>query len=410
MPTINTVPYEIVAHIFSFLTRANLTVVTLVSKRYQTIAEPILYKHPLLGHKNDSVPSRLQIFLRTVLTRPRLATYVRAIYLEWGTNRIDCSVPQNSTDLALFLAAAKKVALRRRCDCRGTQAALLLYQLPNLQVLELSSTYRLTEFDAFLEDLAWCPVESLPAGLKSVHKISYINNWNTMTPLSIIAIIKLPSIRTVCLRAIHDMTRLDRIPDAYNGRSSVSELSIGPGTMWTHALANVLRMPQALTRFSFNHILGSRSRFDYVEIGKGLETTRDTLQYLSLRLDMRVPLKAGENHNSEMEVQQTIGSLHDWPVLRTVHCPLAALLGRQSSRLVDVLPAIVQEYTAFKDHFWQETEVMIKLLELIENKAVCGPAQLTKVSAHFGKKRVKALRAACVLSGVALGSYNPYDY
>lgn len=78
--------------------------------------------------------------------------------------------------------------------------------------------------------------------------------------------------------------------------------------------------------------------------------------------------------------EQTLGSLHDWPVLRSVQCPLGALLGKRpkvaAARLVDVLPAVIRDLCVDTNWYWRGLEVADKLLEMVNGRAECGPDQL----------------------------------
>lgn len=78
---------------------------------------------------------------------------------------------------------------------------------------------------------------------------------------------------------------------------------------------------------------------------------------------------------------RTIGSWHDWPVLRTVYCGLVTLLGRPSEvnlRLVDVLPLGIKEFKierVAREDFspenveqWTVTDMSDQVVELVESR------------------------------------------
>lgn len=424
------VPFELFVKIFSYLPNDDLAEVSLVCRGFRTIAEPLLYSHPrLTGHNDRNIPQPLQDFIQRILARPILANYVRSLEVEWGDDPVDIG-PQNMSNIALFAAASRSVGLWPLLESRagagdddgrvrrgggpldllrleGVHVVLLLYLLPNLQFFKFSNTDTFDIFQELLTELSFLPSEALPAGLRSLRDIrcSFNDGNTTTTPLT--TILSLPSIRRIRFRVTSYMSEHGPSPTADPRRSSVTNLNLSfrHDIIPTPILARILAMPMALTHFTFvDHPKGAGS-FDCGEFRRGLATSRNTLQYLRLtiRMALGIIVKAGT-------YEQTIGSLHDWPVLRSVRCPLGALLGKRpeaaTARLVDVLPTVITDFCIDTDWYWRGLEVAEKLREMVDDKGVYGPDQLRAVTAIMcwghEEESEEILRAAFNDAGVAL--------
>lgn len=129
-------------------------------------------------------------------------------------------------------------------------------------------------------------------------------------------------------------------------------------------------MLMALTHLTLVDYPGGVGIFDCGEFRRGLAASRSALQCLRLTINMAlgIVVEAGAD-------EQTIGSLHDWTVLRSVRCPLSALLGKRP----EATTAIVTDFCIDTDWYWKELEVAEKLRELVNDKEVCGLDQLRAV-------------------------------
>lgn len=279
------------------------------------------------------------------------------------------------------------------------QVVLLFYLLPNLRLLTLATSQDYDMVDDFLEGLSVFPTESFPAGFKSLREVQYRYNFGRITPKSLIALLKMPSIRTIRVRVLDDMSILS--PAAYSDSSSVTKLDFLHGTVNTLALSRVLMMPRALTHFTFTDCLGDPGTFDCAVFARGLRASRPTLQYLRLSVADSYDGIAEKAPNAP---QNTIGSLYDWPVLRSIWCPVGVLLGKSPSRrgrpvtlrLAEVLPAVLTDFrVAPVWGGWQMMEVVDKLVELVEEKNIYGPDQLTRITASMNKADEERLGVAC---------------
>lgn len=142
---------------------------------------------------------------------------------------------------------------------------------------------------------------------------------------------------------------------------------------------------------------------DYGEFRKALSASRNTLQYL--RVDL---LTMSTREPDVTNERKSIGSLYDWPVLRTIWCPMDLLLGErpetQTPRLVDVLPTVIEDFCVDTDEYWGTSDVAGKLVELVKGKVVFGPESLVRVAMVLNPGEVcggeDVLRAECNTGGV----------
>lgn len=163
-------------------------------------------------------------------------------------------------------------------------------------------------------------------------------------------------------------------------------------------LARVLEMPFALTHFTYFEEPGDHS-FDCAVMRRGLETSRLTLQCLKLR----IPDSLGSGFSEEEDSPATIGSLREWPMLRSVRCPMSVFVSKWPKetgvRLVDVLPRVLTKFSVVLDWYWETDEIEGKLVELLETQEMEGLKKMT-VAWVAGEGFV----AACERVGVILKS------
>lgn len=391
MPDLNDLPIELLGEILSHLDITDLCNTSLVSRLFNSVGVPLLYKVAEIG-RNDT-PTSITYFLRTILARPILATYVRALYLNW----VDDLALQPSCDTRLFDTVAEGLGLPKSPWSEETQALLLLHILPNLQELSIASSPVLQEF---LKDTLTLPIGSLPLGLKS---LVTFHDWGSceparVTPKMLLAILRLPFIHEVNVDMQFDDDDRDDCYDpletaSYHRKSSVTKLCLKYGDLSVDVLRNILHVPRALTHFSYSDfsdcdtIGPSATTFQMV-----LNHLRPTLQSLHLGWISVLEEDDGEAH--------TIGSLREWPVLRTVDCCLAALVGKpavSTSRLVDVLPVVIRDLTIHrqdevyfttekyqKEKEWTVLDMTDQVVELLKRKNERGLSELTQLTVGAG--------------------------
>lgn len=402
MLNLNTIANETVAEIFTYLSIKDLLAVSRVCKRFQAISDPHLYRSAPLGRLCDfTSPRPHHNFIRTILTRPILASYVQSIQLWCGetADPID-PIPPTEHDLTLLAAATRNLE-HPWLESESTQLTLLLHLLPNLRILNLRTSIFHDGIDPFLAQQAFVPTVSLPAGLTHLREIRYQYHAIDTPPQSLLTMLNLPSIRKIYFYSNLYADQLDLISDACIGKSTVTDLHLEHRSMSTLALTRVLSMPRALAHFTYMDRGGNI--MDYGEFRKALAASRNTLQYL--RVDL---LTMSTREPDVKNERKSIGSLYDWPVLRTIWCPMDLLLGErpetQTPRLVDVLPTVIEDFCVGADEYWGTSDVAGKLVELVKGKVVFGPESLVRVAMVINPGEVcgreDVLRAECNTGGV----------
>lgn len=103
----------------------------------------------------------------------------------------------------------------------------------------------------------------------------------------------------------------------------------------------------------------------------------DTAQF-----DFSLNAHSGKSSVTELSfmhcrIPNTLGSLQDYPALRSVWCPLSVLLGRWprrvTSRLVQVLPAVIEELrigNQVMNDYCEYLDVVDQVMEVLEQKRV----------------------------------------
>lgn len=415
------IPNEIFVQIFSLRVDVTpyLASLSLVSHRFHALVEPILYKEIVV---NQSTPTGIPRFLRTILSRPILACYVSLLDLCWACvprgDLAGVTSPQDPADHQLFTAAATRVELFHPVDFQAEQVALLLYFLPNLLVLKVDPAgefYPWQEPDVFeqiLGEYASIPAADLPAGLRSVRSITFGPDGSEVSPIALFTMITLPCIREIDIHNLVDTdgAEASRLFSATNATSSVTSLRFGYGTINPLLLAHILVMPRALTRFSYTDYDGGPDSFNITSLWTGLQRCRDTLQVLELWFRLAAII------GDEGEKQGTVGSLRDWPALRSLRCQMATMLGKglekAVARLVDVVPVVMRHLTVDDDEYWKYPEVIEQVVEMVEERR-CGRLVNVAVGGNWQglEESVEVkLGAVCGAAGVVFAGYNWREY
>lgn len=428
MTVLQDLPTELIREVFSLLSCVDLGPLCLVSRRFRSIAEPFLYKEVLLA-RPDKDELAITFFLRAVLDRPTLAGYVRFIDLNWlcpeDSSLDPDSTPETANDINLFDTVAKSLGLPESPWSHGAQIVLLLHVLPNLQEFDFLLPDSCVILDEFIEGTVDIPIASLPAGLQSLRK--FRSDWTFdlpgLTPTMLHALLRLPSIREIDVHMESHMHRTEDPVEALissvecRGMSSVTNLHLNNCKFKTSLLSGILQQPRALTHFSYHECNHRIAGFDITTFREALSHLRPTLQYLCLGSIQALEIRRGGNNNDGE--RYTIGSLRDWPVLRTVKCLLTTLLGRPAvatARLVDVVPAVIRELeiTRIDDSLpamyenargWMLADMTDEIVDLLQRKEAYGLQGLAELTVHTSSPYAVAevetvLSAACNASGV----------
>lgn len=392
MDVLHSLPSEILVEILSSLPAADLASTSCLSHRLHAISQPLLYAAPRLTTCDDVEPdaplSSLGTFLATLLTacgKPR-ATLVRSLTLRWTNATAHPIGPRPHPlldDLALLTPAPSPFALSSQLA--NTQLLLLLARLPNLQALHVTDINRATEtFDDFIvEATTWLTPH--PYAFHSLREVRFrsIYRAHGVSQKTLLTLMTLPAIDDIdvslCTRQHFNLS-------AYIGCSStVTKLRLSDTIVCCDELRWILRVPRALTHFSFSLV----DRFDF---RPALARLRGSLRCLCLQA------LNSEGLRPEELVDVAVGSLREWTCLRTLRCAMVLLLGyglqRERLSLVDVLPVGLCELEFFRDDEYS-ADVVVEVVGLLVRKAELVPAlKRLKVAWAVGKER-EILRDVC---------------
>lgn len=152
MPPLVELPNELLGDVLFRLSQVDLARVCCVSRHLLSIAEPFLYQDVALCTLHTSIP-QIQIFLRTILLRPILASCVQSLAIQWHnvTTEITTSSsdrdPINANEIALLSAAESPHDLELGFQKQEKYIKLLFHHLPRLEILELFPPHGLDIFD-----------------------------------------------------------------------------------------------------------------------------------------------------------------------------------------------------------------------------------------------------------------------
>lgn len=367
MVALSDLPYEILHDIVSHLPGVDRARIAGLSHLLHDISQPLLYSAPFLLSSAKNLDSSRELFLRTLLTPSgtTLAAHVRTLRVEWDVTERECTTACLSDSHTVCSAIATRLHLSQPLRTQGAQLMIIFYLLPQLRILHLipangTPTESLYPFAQFIERSG--PLDTLSLALPALRSfhcprftcpgISGISGW------TMLMLLNLPNIRTI------DVPNFTRhkisffLLHAHAAPSTLTNLRLSSAYMpssW--ALSYILRATTALTHFSYSRPAGD---FDPVGLMKALLPLRPTLR--SLHLDVADASVANEDRSRPY----TVGSLREWPALRTVRSGLTPLLGAgprvEPSRLVDVLPVGICEMEILPDRYWA-VEERVRLME-----------------------------------------------
>lgn len=298
----------------------------------------------------------------------------------------------------------------------AVQVVLLLHLLPNLRILEstlpqFTNTERSEFLDVFLEEQLSIPANNLSGGFHSLREIRGSVGPDTcrVTLKMLLAMLRMPSMRKIKVRMAAVETDpaedIDHIFDANKRISSVTELDLDDCFMSATTLNKLLQVPRALTHLSFRDTGDFLGGSDSTLPCTAMSQVRETLQYLSLRISDRNIYDNREDDVPEDERPHSIGSLHDWPQLRTVKTSLLPLILQPKSRLGNALPAVIRELTLNGSQYWSCMQTVDEVIDVLNHKELYGVSDLSVINIKkwmvFGR-RTYWLADACDAAGVQL--------
>lgn len=360
-------PNEVLCDIFSHLGQEELAGFCLASRRLRSVAEPFLYHKVSLSTLSTTVHA-FQSFQRTSISRPALLKGINSLTLRWDQDPLaHCFEMTTPPPADGWLLGAVMSLFRGKSEptFEGKYIMPLLRQLPHLEVLHLRPS---RDLDIFHINL---PFGDLPRFecLREVRCDSAYTR-GTVGHTTLMFLLMLPSMRTLEVRVVCAIERpiSEVIPHSCYGKSGVTDLRLSYGSIWPGTLEKLLRVPRALTHFSYNYL--PAELFEFNEVGLLLERIgRPTLQFLALTLGL-----ANYRWFSYTPIGLPISPLRDWPVLWSVRSSLAVLLGKGPNEwpgqwhLIDVLPDVIRELEIEIDRYWTAPEIAAEVVEMLHLK------------------------------------------
>lgn len=418
MVTLEDLPNETLIEIISHLRGNALVSVSCVSRRLNAVSQASIYRAPCLTITNMNNRRSLRSFLRTLLLAPDReirASYVRSLTLNW--NNFGVKYPSHprpySEDIALIAATASDFGIfHPLLALEGVQLLLILHLLPNLRLLDLGLPCVHDTFSDMMKAYFELQSGGLPNGLKSLRRFRC--DWNGdvgVSPHTLRTVMMLPSIHAIDLPIVEGFSR----PYPGAGTSTVKTIRFSNADLTPAELTPILLATRALTHFSY-YCSYTDHTFDFVAFGIAMQPLRNSLKYL--RLDFgAVALPRWTNAEQEAAANEdpvvnNIGSLRDWPMLRTVRCSPRALLDtpqHELPSLSEVLPLGIHELEILDDSYWSTTLVVLQVVDLLLRKELVATS-LRKLAIRSPRvPRIKQLLAsACQVAAVELVKNTPF--
>lgn len=396
MDDFQAMPTEILGQIVSSLNLAELMIISLVSRRMETITQPLRLKEIHLrtctltmdipvdsSNQTDVVVvSSLQRFVHMLLD-PRgqmVATHVRSVRLLW----VHASQMGYTTQQDVELLSSSPFPIVQRANMKLMN---LLVRLPRLRRLHFSIPGEVFICDAFT---GWLTTPRLAAlqFLQEFSITSIQDSYYIMQYTSLLLLLSLPCIDTI------NMHRIEISGDPSNSTpastSTVTKLGFRDMKLSVSVLRGITRVPRALTHFSLCSISINESH-DLRDAFSGMQ---HSLQYLYFHFEYG-------NNDTDLSPLM-LGSLREWPQLRTVKCPILLLLSPDRSnsapRLADVLPVGICELEIVRNPNLSWI-VMNEVVNLLKKCHEVAPA-LQKVTIFGGPN--EEVRVASEAAGIEM--------
>lgn len=371
MAVLNDLPNELVCEILSNLRSTHLVRVARVSPRLYAVCMPLLYKAPTVVSEGRT-SHFLERFTQTLLSQGHesLANHVTSLKLRWDHHD---AAPELTPRTAAY--ASRRGLLALWMTSQDVRFCVLLHLLPRLSVLNISSPHYFRAFEQFMRAQRFLHPTARPLGLQCLRELYCV--WNNhdqgITRKALVVFMGLPSIRTINVPISEESYPNSHLP--VRPTSPVTDITLHYDSTTIWSVPRILQLPIALQRFTFR-IDSPDGGFYLQGLGRAMLPLRETLQFL--RLDFSEMGDTDSDESFGHATVATIGSLRDWPMLRTVITSLMPLLGRglkpESPRLVDVLPRGIRNLEIKDDYYWQEADIVSQAMQLLAEKQLMVPA------------------------------------
>lgn len=403
MAVINDLPYELVNQIVSYLPFSDLLNSNLISPGFHAVAQPLLFRACRVV-TNTGTPNGIKSFLCALLApgNESLATSVLSL-------TISCSVAPSTGgftgDQMLRLARrgvpVAQAGIGNQYTPQETLVIILIHLLTRVKLLNIGKLRISDRFHQLLETHYPVVPTELPAAFQSITEFRCTRRHpiGGMTARALLMLLDLPLLTTVKVHIIEEL-----LGDAIESpaTSKVTSLSLSYYMTRFRSLHRILSRITALERLSYRVantiVLGHCSR-----LGVDLRLQMNTLCYLRLDCSSLTDTALVGGGAS------TIGSLRDWPLLRTLITSMLPLLGtgiqQPAPRLVDVLPRGIRKLEILRDLYWSQADGVMALRDALAMKETMLPdLEMVSVNPVPGLMSVARtyLNLSCVRANVVL--------
>lgn len=422
MAVIQIMPNEILLNIFSHLYFKDLHATSLVSHTFHTLSQSPLYQEPYLRIGDlprcdrsagvlipEAEPGQeaVALFLRTLLLalgRDTVARYVTGFCVDLDVERGRATPPNARTDLLRKAASNLGFDDHPLTDQRA-QIIMILRLLPQLTTLELRAGdgqpgYGYEHFKASIMGPG-----TIPIGLQNIHlfKSVLISEGTCVTPMILLALLRLPSIRSIAVSYGEDDSETEMFMTAAAlavGTSLVTQLEINPGDINPTSLESILKIPKSLTSFFYSVGDMGYGKENLKQFGRALAPLQESLEHLDLHFTDT------PSHWDYLYGVNTIGTLRGWENLRTLKTQLASLVGelRNNLSLANLLPKGLSSLLVRDDCYWTGRDLVDQLISALRQGALVALRMMTVVVTleSLTVEMEERLRCACREAGVEL--------
>ncbi|MCJ1462478.1 hypothetical protein MMC07_001080 [Pseudocyphellaria aurata] len=389
------------------IAQGTLRSLCLVSKRFQTLAEPFLYsswkpyEETQYWTWKNTQDICLQQFLRTLITRNDLSHHVKYIELEpWRTHEeLDGHVYSQTIshvidleDPKLFIGAAKEACVPRDTEwlsaiARGLAdalVALLLTLVHNLEGLSVLLPYNSKYPEQIIAHAAFESVQPSLYSFPRFSQVSYAHGWGHLKPSDISSYFSLPAMRVIegwgCVEPRPEGQKRWSLP---RKKSKVVSIELSGSCIDTDSIATLLGACETLESLTLTRHFFTREQksLAYLEVCRGLQSVQSSLK--QFRLDTHF-------WRYDKDCSAPMLSFNTFPKLECLNLELDFLLGpdpAKAPQLVDVLPtsitSLILRYGRDQDKSWNRK----RLAPLLQKLAQCSKDKFPHL------KKVELIRA-----------------
>lgn len=179
--SLSALPTEIDDKIFGFLDQCDLYAVSLTSKYYHKIAEPIMYAHPCFRAEREVYAKSL---ILTLFKRPELAAYIKTIRFEPS----DKKEPYVDASIRIRREAARQVAMKNLAERLMEECWVFvptIYKIIDTTWPELDVEYKQEWLSGFLQTALDAHLALILTLAPNIQTIDY--HCSNGTPMSIVS-------------------------------------------------------------------------------------------------------------------------------------------------------------------------------------------------------------------------------